>query len=1240
MSDPQMSIIMGCYRREVQLQRALWTIARQPEAQQAEIVLIDNNEERDAVLRLVRQWSDNGLTFQYVHRPNPGGTWVNPCLAWNVGIRLARAPKLVLTGPDIIHIGDTLKALTEPLDEGVDRAVLASVYDLPQDVTETMEEREWQKWVELSFAELKETCALDLSEWWKVRCHPFLRRAGLFFLGSVLTETARAVGGFDEDYQYGIGFDDDDFIRRLRLRGVEEVYDEGTFGLHQWHESYTDDPFGQFEINRSLFRRKTQAEVRVANEGRRWGALRFGDFCEGVPDADRLVPKRSLRILAFVVVGSDTRWLWRCLRDVQRYADALVLLHPPAITDLGWVQEAFAKVRAIAPLPTSPDGLVRFDPSTRVDELRAEWVVALSATEMIEDRFGESCRDLLASEAPCAYAFRTASLWLDEGHHRVDGPWYYAGPGERNSTVRLWHHSKPHVLVVGADHLHVRPAGDEREAAVRQTELTLADWLQVGSPAAVRAGDFARLADVPEQWKKPEPLASVVVLTCNRLAMTQQCLQAVVENTRFPLELIVVDNGSTDGTPEWLQRFARLVKGRASVKLVLHPENAGISPAKNEGIRLARGDYVLCVDNDIVPPPSWVERIVERLDADPRVGCCAVANSAFRPSTWPATLGGVNVGVLGFGFAVCACFGFRRALLDEVGYQCEDYGRYGHEDVDYAVRVGRAGYLCVHAPGALARNLGETTMLLEEPITARTPAEDEYHAFKVAEVNSAWPIRERYFQHYQWGRRPLAVPYVRPMPTAATRREWQQLSLMVLFHEPASEARETLETLQCAFGELDLQIVCVDSGEYRDTTEYLHGLQGVTVEPLSTDRWTFMRALNTGAAKATGDALVFAQSGIRVAGTGWSEAILQAFARNPSLGLLLPRQRTSPSTDDGAISSRLRALSRWGHGHVFAVPRWLWDRLGGFDEGYSGYGCEEADLALRCLNQGGWVAELLEGECWRVANGVAGLRAKGGLEAVAANLHHFAVAHGAPLPFDPLTVSEVWQETEAYLQHVFADAPWPDWGAYPHRQWEVGEGGPAAAAGTPAEPCLSVILDETVTPDELTACRETLRDFVPLPWEFLVRGDENDSTVRDGGDTRVRVHSVPSAASQVDAFNSLLALARGRYATRWRRLWEESPTSLCRATWRLEEAPEVAAVAVVATQGSGGAGEEDSAFVWRRRGGMSAPQNALAVEYALCCQLAESGDLVETQLVEEHRTEKRKTLGEGLLTEPGPKGTP
>ena len=226
MSQPELSIVMGCYRREVQLHRALWTIARQPESEQAEVVLIDNNDERDAVLRLVRQWSDNGLTFQYVHRPNPGGAWVNPCLAWNLGLQLARAPKLILTGPDIIHIGNTLKSLTDPLDQGVDRAVLASVYDLSQEVSDGMEERNWQQWIELSFTELKEICALDLSEWWKVRCHPFLRRAGLFFLGSVLTETARAVGGFDEDYQYGIGFDDDDFIRRLRLRGVEEVYDE------------------------------------------------------------------------------------------------------------------------------------------------------------------------------------------------------------------------------------------------------------------------------------------------------------------------------------------------------------------------------------------------------------------------------------------------------------------------------------------------------------------------------------------------------------------------------------------------------------------------------------------------------------------------------------------------------------------------------------------------------------------------------------------------------------------------------------------------------------------------------------------------------------------------------------------------------------------------------------------------------------------------------------------------------
>src|SRR5665647_279043 len=98
---------------------------------------------------------------------------------------------------------------------------------------------------------------------------------------------------------------------------------------------------------------------------------------------------------------------------------------------------------------------------------------------------------------------------------------------------------------------------------------------------------------------------TVIVLTWNCLEVTQNFLRTLLENTTHPdFEVLVVDNGSTDGTPEWVSS----VEG---VRLIAIDENLGFVRGNNAGIDAAAGDVVLLNDDTEIVQGDWLERMQE-----------------------------------------------------------------------------------------------------------------------------------------------------------------------------------------------------------------------------------------------------------------------------------------------------------------------------------------------------------------------------------------------------------------------------------------------------------------------------------------------------------------------------------------------------------------------------------------------------------------------------------------------------
>jgi GT2 family glycosyltransferase len=103
-------------------------------------------------------------------------------------------------------------------------------------------------------------------------------------------------------------------------------------------------------------------------------------------------------------------------------------------------------------------------------------------------------------------------------------------------------------------------------------------------------------------------LTSIIVPCFNQREFTRLCVQALFQHTRPAWELIVNDNGSTDGTALYL---AGLQDASAvPVTLVTNPENRGFPAAINQGLELARGEFLVLLNNDAVVTDGWLDQLI------------------------------------------------------------------------------------------------------------------------------------------------------------------------------------------------------------------------------------------------------------------------------------------------------------------------------------------------------------------------------------------------------------------------------------------------------------------------------------------------------------------------------------------------------------------------------------------------------------------------------------------------------
>ncbi len=111
-----------------------------------------------------------------------------------------------------------------------------------------------------------------------------------------------------------------------------------------------------------------------------------------------------------------------------------------------------------------------------------------------------------------------------------------------------------------------------------------------------------------------DALASIIIPCWNQLEFTRLCLPALVRHTRPPWELIVIDNGSTDGTGIYLTGVQDVAP--VPVTVVSNAQNLGFPAAINQGLKAARGDYLVLLNNDAVVTDGWLNQLIALAEMD------------------------------------------------------------------------------------------------------------------------------------------------------------------------------------------------------------------------------------------------------------------------------------------------------------------------------------------------------------------------------------------------------------------------------------------------------------------------------------------------------------------------------------------------------------------------------------------------------------------------------------------------
>jgi len=230
---------------------------------------------------------------------------------------------------------------------------------------------------------------------------------------------------------------------------------------------------------------------------------------------------------------------------------------------------------------------------------------------------------------------------------------------------------------------------------------------------------------------------TIVIPVLNQLHYTQQCVQSLIDNGVAVESLLIIDNGSTDETPNWLA-------SRPDIRSVINPVNLGCGGAWTQGALLSSSEWVVLLNNDIICAHNFIEAQISAADQH---GLDVVSPAMvefeldYDLAEFTKTFLHKMQGTVRTGWFHGVCFTVRSEVFQKVGFLDTDRLLFGREDAEFLARCTRHGLKVGTVGDALMHHFGSITQIAMKKEQGVSKFGD--HRYLYAKLGLNWWGRQR-----------------------------------------------------------------------------------------------------------------------------------------------------------------------------------------------------------------------------------------------------------------------------------------------------------------------------------------------------------------------------------------------------------------------------------------------------------------------------------------------------------------
>ena len=262
---------MAYHNRKPLILKTLEILEKYPKKNFEVVIVDDASEERHRL----EDELDYSFEIILIRIKPEHKTHVNPCIPFNIGFEHARGEKIIIQNPECLHAGDLISAASAIKEN---EYIPFHCYSFDARLTQRLFDLDISS---LSFDDLTTKLKKDLSSLPQQSCdqgvyapawfnHSDIRPIGYHFASAIMAKDLRELGGFDERYAMGIGWDDDEILERIKRKGMNINFCDETV-IHQWHHTaaYHNPNFQScWARNQNLFNNVTKNETEWRVESR------------------------------------------------------------------------------------------------------------------------------------------------------------------------------------------------------------------------------------------------------------------------------------------------------------------------------------------------------------------------------------------------------------------------------------------------------------------------------------------------------------------------------------------------------------------------------------------------------------------------------------------------------------------------------------------------------------------------------------------------------------------------------------------------------------------------------------------------------------------------------------------------------------------------------------------------------------------------------------------------------------